>query len=181
MLLIKNIKFFYFLAPFLLRSRIGRRRAFSTACFNGLENGREFKGEASPSKTQIKENTLFNINSVFFNLENNQEEVLNKYNCFYNPSLEALCIMVEKGLKYIDLSKEIVMNFIDFAQKMNIKNLIMLLDRKNKDYVKILQSMMTVGFTNDKALSSVKIGEIEYKVLKMTVSSAQQEVEEIAF
>lgn len=89
--------------------------------------------------------------------------------------------MVEKGLKYVDLSKEIVMNFIDFAQKMNIKNLIMLLDRKNKDYVKILQSMMTVGFTNDKALASVKIGEIDYKVLKMTVSSSQQEVEEIAF
>jgi len=89
--------------------------------------------------------------------------------------------MVEKGLKYIDLSKEIVMNFIDFGQKMNIKNLIMLLDRKNKDYVKILQSLMTVGFAYEKALASVKIGDIEYKVLKMTVSSNQQEVEEIAF
>ena len=89
--------------------------------------------------------------------------------------------MVERGLKYIDLSKEIVMNFIDFAQKMNIKHLIMLLDRKNKDYVKILQSMMTVGFTNDKSLATVKVADIDYKVLKMTVSSAQQEVEEIAF
>ena len=72
------------------------------------------------------------------------------------------------------------MNFIDFA-KMNIKHLIMLLDRKNKDYVKILQSMMTVGFTNDKSLATVKIADINYKVLKMTVSSSQQDVEEIAF
>jgi len=88
--------------------------------------------------------------------------------------------MVENSFKYIDLSKEIVMNFIDFA-KMNIKHLIMLLDRKNKDYVKILQSMMTVGFTNDKSLATVKIADVNYKVLKMTVSSSQQDVEEIAF
>jgi len=73
------------------------------------------------------------------------------------------------------------MNFIDFAQKMNVKNLIMLLDRKNKDYVKILQSMMTVGFSTDKNLTSVKICDLDYKVLKMTVSNVQQEVEEIAF
>jgi len=88
--------------------------------------------------------------------------------------------MVENSFKYIDLSKEIVMNFIDFA-KMNVKHLIMLLDRKNKDYVKILQSMMTVGFTNDKSLATVKIADVNYKVLKMTVSSSQQDVEEIAF
>ncbi len=73
------------------------------------------------------------------------------------------------------------MNFIDFAQKMNIKNLIILLDRKNKDYVKILQSMMTVGFSNDKNLATVKIADVDYKVLKMTISNTQQEVEEIAF
>lgn len=164
-----------------MRWRIEKRSVFSTGSENGLEKGRELKRESTLSKNQIQENTLFNINSVFFNLENNQEEVLNKYNCFYNPSLEALCIIVEKDLKYIDLSKEIVMNFIDFAQRMNIKNLIMLLDRKNKDYVKILQSMMTVGFTNDKNLATIKISNVDYKVLKMSVSHNQQEVEEIAF
>lgn len=73
------------------------------------------------------------------------------------------------------------MNFLDFAQKMNIKNLIMLLERKNKDYVKILQSMMTVGFSNDKNMASVKILDVDYKVLKMTINSSQQEIEEVAF
>ena len=73
------------------------------------------------------------------------------------------------------------MNILDFAQKMNIKNLIMLLERKNKDYVKILQSMMTVGFSNDKNMASVKIQDVDYKVLKMTINSSQQEIEEVAF
>ena len=73
------------------------------------------------------------------------------------------------------------MNILDFAQKMNIKNLIMLLERKNKDYVKILQSMMTVGFSNDKNMASLKIQDVDYKVLKMTINSSQQEIEEVAF
>ena len=41
--------------------------------------------------------------------------------------------------------------------------------------------MMTVGFTNDKSLATVKIDDVNYKVLKMTVSSSQQDVEEIDF
>jgi len=132
-------------------------------------------------KTTIPENTLFNINSIIFNLENNKEEVLNKYNCFYNPSLEALCIMIEDATKYSDLSKEIVMNLMDFAHKMAIKNLILMIDRKNKDYVKILQGMMTVGFINDPNYKVTKINTKEYKVLKMTLKVVQDDIEEIAF
>jgi len=72
-------------------------------------------------KSQIKENTLFNITSLIFNLENNREETLRKYNCFYNPSLEALCIMLEDSTKYSDLSKEIVMKLMEFAEKNEFK------------------------------------------------------------
>lgn len=129
----------------------------------------------------MPENTLFNINSIIFNLENNQQEVLNKYNCFYNPSLEALCIMIEDVTKYSEISKDIIMNLIDFSQKMNIKNLVLLLDRKNKDYVKILQGMMTVGFQSDTVLKVSKIGNKEYKVLKMIVKTTSSEIEEIRF
>jgi len=89
--------------------------------------------------------------------------------------------MVEKGLKYADLSKDMIMNFIEFAQNMKINNIVMLLDRKNKDYVKILQSMMTVGFSMDKNLKSVKISDTEYKSLKMSVNLNQPAVEEIDF
>jgi hypothetical protein len=132
-------------------------------------------------KQQIPENTLFNISSLVFNLENNKEEVLKKYNCFYNPSMEALCIMIEDVTKYSDLSKEIVINLMEFAQKMGIKNIILLIDRKNRDYVKILQGMMTVGFTNDNNVKIAKIGDKDYKVLKISMKVQQEEIEEIAF
>ena len=89
--------------------------------------------------------------------------------------------MIEEVTKYSELSKEIVMNIMEFAQKMSIKNVVLLLDRKNKDYVKILQGMMTVGFTNENNYKFTKIGGKEYKILKMTLKNVQEEVEEIIF
>ncbi len=73
------------------------------------------------------------------------------------------------------------MNLMEFAQKMSIKNVVLLLDRKNKDYVKILQGMMTVGFANDNNYRITKIGGKEYKILKMTLKNVQEEVEEVVF
>ncbi len=87
--------------------------------------------------------------------------------------------MVEDGTKYSDLSKDMMMNVMSFAERMGIKNLIILLDRKNKDYIKILQGMMTVGFNNDNAMKVCKIGEKEYKIMRMTMKS--QAVEEVPF
>lgn len=95
--------------------------------------------------------------------------------------MEALCILIEEGTKYSDLSKEIVMNIMDFADKMCIRNIILLIERKNKDYVKILQGMMTVGFGNDNNCKMTKIGGKDFKILKMTLKSVSEEIEEIAF
>jgi hypothetical protein len=89
--------------------------------------------------------------------------------------------MIEKDLKYVDLSKDMIMNFIEFAQNMKINNIVMLLDRKNKDYVKILQSIMTIGFSLEKNLKSINITGVEYKIFKMNVNLNKPEVEEIEF
>jgi hypothetical protein len=74
-----------------------------------------------------------------------------------------------------------VMNMMDFATKMSIKNIILMLDRKNKDYVKILQGMMTVGFTSDSNVKMTRVAGKDYKVLKMTLKTQTEEIEEIAF
>jgi len=160
-----------------------KRSGFSGAKPCLQENGDNKSGDFifKSMKNQIHENTLFDINSIIFNLENNKQEILKRYNCFYNPSLEALCIMIEEVTKYSELSKEIMMNLMEFAQKMSIKNVVLLLDRKNKDYVKILQAMMTVGYTNDSKYKVTKIGGKEYKIMKMTLKNVPEEVEEIIF
>jgi hypothetical protein len=161
---------------------LGKRIGFSES-LSGLENGREIRrgDNLKNMKNKLPENSLFNISSLVFNLENSKEEVLHNYSCFFNPSLEALCIMIDDGTKYSDLSKEIVMNLMDFTQKMQIKNIILLLERKNRDYVKILQGMMTIGFQNDSSLKITKVGGKDYKVLKMQIKLQPEEIEEIAF
>lgn len=69
-----------------------------------------------------------------------------------------------------------------------IKNLIMLLDRKNKDYgknlvnlVSILQGMLMIGFQNDPKIKIAKLQDKEYKVLKMNLKAQDAEIEDIAF
>jgi len=68
---------------------------------------------------------------------------------------------------------------MDFATKASAKQLILLLDRKNKDYVKIMQSMMMVGFGNDAKNKTAKLENKEYKLMKMDCKSV--EIEEITF
>ena len=46
---------------------------------------------------------------------------------------------------------------MDFAQKLGIMAIILLIARKNKDYVKLLQGMMTVGFEHDQQVKTTKI------------------------
>jgi len=89
--------------------------------------------------------------------------------------------MIEDTMKYSDLSKEMVINLMEFAQKMSVKNLALLLDKKTRDYVKILQGMMTVGFENDTQQKVVKVLNKDYKLLKMSLPTVSEQIEEIAF
>ena len=72
-----------------------------------------------------------------------------------------------------------MMNLIDFAQKLGINAIFLLLARKNPEYVKLLQGMMTIGFENDSSMKTTKIDGNTYKVLKMNLK--QEDIEELEF
>ena len=74
-----------------------------------------------------------------------------------------------------------MMNLMDFSQKISISSINLLICRKNKDYVKLLQGMLTVGFTNDEVTKTTQIDGKNYKILKMSLSKAQAEIEEVDF
>ena len=132
-------------------------------------------------KNELPKNTLFNISSLVFNIESHKEEVLSKYSCFYNSSNESLCIMIEETSKYVDFSRETMMNLMDFAQRLGIEAIFLLIARKNKEYVKLLQGMMTVGFEQEEQMKTTKIGGKVYKVLKMKLKQQPDEIQEIEF
>ena len=132
-------------------------------------------------KEKIPKNTIFNINSLVFNIESHQEEILSKYDCYYNSNNNSFYIIIGDNAKYSDFSKEIMMNLMDFSQKLSISSINLLICRKNKDYVKLLQGMLTVGFTNDEVTKTTQIDGKNYKILKMSLSKAQAEIEEVYF
>ena len=132
-------------------------------------------------KEKIPKNTIFNINSLVFNIESHQEEILSKYDCYYNSDNNSFYIIIGDNAKYSDFSKEIMMNLMDFSQKLSISSINLLICRKNKDYVKLLQGMLTVGFTNDEVTKTTQIDGKNYKILKMSLSKAQAEIEEVDF
>jgi hypothetical protein len=146
---------------------------------NGEKQGKDFINESL--KEKLPKNTLFNINSLIFNIESHQEEILSKYDCYYNSNNNSFCIIIGDNAKYSDFSKEIMMNLMDFSQKLSISSINLLICRKNKDYVKLLQGMLTVGFTNDDVAKTTQIDGKNYKILKMSLSKAQAEIEEVDF
>lgn len=130
---------------------------------------------------EIPKNTLFNISSLVFNHEKRQEEVLSQYSCYYNKPEESLCILIEETAKASDFTKEIMMNLMDLAQKINVKAIYLLICRTNKEYVKLLQGMMTVGFEQESTIKTKQIEGKVYKILKMNIQSLPDEIQEIEF
>ena len=114
-----------------------RRRGFSDNKIGPNEDRELTKGNDlyfSNVKNLIPKDSLFNINSHIFNIQNNRKEKRSTFDCFYSPSTESLSVIIEEKNKYSELSKEIVINLIEFAEKVNAKTLLILMDRKNKDY-----------------------------------------------
>lgn len=132
-------------------------------------------------KNLIPNDSLFNITSHIFNIQNNRNEKISTFDCFYSPSTESLCIIIEDKNKYSDLSKQIVANLMDFASQANAKSLVLLLNKNNKEWVKIMQSMMMIGFQNDPKIKTAKLLEKDYKFLKMDIRNQSDVIEEVIF
>ena len=75
---------------------------------------------------------------MVYNIEKSKEELVNNFKCFYAPTEESICIIIESEIRYFNLTRDIVMNLMAFAKKIDAKNLLLLLDKKNSDYGKEL-------------------------------------------
>lgn len=130
-------------------------------------------------KNSINDITIFKINSEVLNIQNNKNELISSLDCFYSPATEALCIIIEHNIRLKELSKEIITNLMDFASKISAKSLILLIDKKNLNYVKIIQSMMIIGFANDKKYKTAILMGKEYKLLRL--DCIYEGIEEVTF
>lgn len=130
---------------------------------------------SSSLKSEIPKNQIFRINSLIFNIEKHKNETLSKYDCYYSEDNNSLSVIFSSDISYADFTKEIMMNLIELTQKVGIDVIYFLIDKKNKQYARIIQDLMIVGFENDEINKTAKIGESSYRILKMDVNDCEEE------
>ena len=132
-------------------------------------------------KNQIPKNQIFHINSLIFNITKHKREILSKYECYYDESSNALSLLLSEEICYSDFTKEIMINLLEFTQKVGIDTIYFLVAKKNKQYLRIIQDLMIVGFEADENVKNTTIDGNVYKILKMPIKEESDEIEEVMF
>ena len=132
-------------------------------------------------KSQIPKSKIFEINSLIYNITKHKKEILTKYNCFYDEDSNSLSLIIAEDICFSDFTKEIMINFLEFTQKVGIETIYFLVAKKNSEYIKIVQDLMIVGFEIDENLKTVNIDGNVYKVLVLPVKDEFDEIEEVFF
>ncbi len=128
---------------------------------------------------KLPKNKIFRINSLIFNEEKQTEEINNKYDCIYNDVNNVLYIIINEKYNYKNFTKDKLLNILEFSISLGINAISLLISKKNKQYLNILQDMMIVGFSLEDNTHKISIDEKEYKILKMNVKDICQEIKEI--
>ena len=148
---------------------------------------RWFQGEEKKSsdflnqnlKSQIPKNQIFLINSLIFNITKHKKEILSKYQCYYDEKSNSLTVLFTQDFCFADFTREIMINLLEFAQKVEIETIYFLVAKKNQDYIKIVKDLTIIGFEMDENTKSVTIEGNVYKVLMLPVKEQDEEIEEV--
>lgn len=132
-------------------------------------------------KTQIPRNKIFHINSLFFNILRHRREILSTYNCYYDEDSNSLSLILSEKFDYAYFTKEIMLNILEFVQKVNIETIYILISQNHKKLRKISQDLAIVGFRcrEEEKLKTAEIEGNAYKVLFMPVKETFGEIEEV--
>ena len=130
-------------------------------------------------KKQIPKNQIFLINSLIFNITKHKKEILSKYHCYYEEKSNSLSVLFTEDFCFADFTREIMINLLEFAQKVEIETIYFLVAKKNKEYIKIVKDLTIIGFEMDEKTKSVSIEGNSYKVLRLSVKDQDEEIEEV--
>ncbi len=130
-------------------------------------------------KGNLPKNKIFSINSIVFNKEKQCKELNHKYDCIYNEIENILYLIINEKDNYLSFTKDKLINILQFSISIGIDKICLLISKKNKQYLNIIQDMILVGFKPEENLNKIKIDKSEYKLLKMPINDICQEIKEI--
>ena len=124
-------------------------------------------------------NTIFRINSLIYDIKKNSKEVYTQYDCIFNKNNNSLYLIINSNKNYAKFTKDRLINILEFAISVEIDMIFLLVDKKNKHYLNIIQDMILVGFEPEEKISKIIIDGDVYKTLKMSIKDISKEIQEI--
>ena len=103
------------------------------------------------------------------------------FDCSYNEEYNALSIIIKENVNNNNLTKEVVLTFLLFVQKVQIEKLFLIVALKNLNYILLLQEMMNLGFQSEKSIKSTSINGDAYKVLYVETKDISKNIGEVHF
>ena len=143
---------------------------------DGIKKSGDFVNEAL--KLQLPKKSIFKMNSLFYNVENQTRDVNISFDCSYDDELNVLSIIINEKITHTNLTKEVAMTLFHFVQKTGIEKLYLIVSVKNPNYILLLQEMMTLGFKSEKTVKSTEINGNAYKILEIETKDMSINIEE---
>ena len=132
------------------------------------------------SKKEIKK--LDKINVPLYNMSKLVCKYTSKaHQCFlYHPNLSSFSIIIDQEENHQNISKTSMINFFNYAKILNIKTNFLFINQKNKDIMKIIQTIMLLGFKKESFLNNNVLDDgNSYSIFKMIFEKQKENVDEI--
>ena len=132
------------------------------------------------SQKEIKKNeknnvSLYNMSKLVWNNNNRLHQ------CFlYHANLGTFCIIIDQDEKHQNISKTSMMLFFNYANELKIKSIYLLINKKNKDIIKITQTVMLMGFKKENFINSTVLDDGNmYSIFKICFERSKENIDVI--
>lgn len=126
-------------------------------------------------------NEIYNVSNLMFTNKNIHSSLTNQY-CLYHLKGDTFCIILTKQTKQENITKEIINKISNYAQTLNINNIVVLLEKSINEYAKLFQDLKLIGFNTDSSVKKISLWNRTFKIFVLKYEEKDlKDIEDIDF
>lgn len=126
-------------------------------------------------------NEIYNVSNLMFTNKNIHSSLTNQY-CLYHLKGDTFCIILTKQTKQENITKEIINKISNYAQTLNIYNIVVLLEKSITEYAKLFQDLKLIGFNTDSSVKKISLWNRTFKIFVLKYEEKDfKDIEDIDF
>lgn len=126
-------------------------------------------------------NEIYNVSNLIFTNKNIHSSLTNQY-CLYHFKGDTFCIILTKQTKQENITKEIINKISNYAQTLNINNIVVLLEKSINEYAKLFQDLKLIGFNTDSSVKKISLWNRIFKIFVLKYEEKDlKDIEDIDF